>query len=337
MSHRSIAIASLFVCFLFLGVLRGRAAAEGGANPPAAPAAEAAKGAAAKPGHSMHGEAFDEGPRQRAYLMGGTGEVHFPVTTRVPLAQQFFNQGVGQLHGFWYFEAERSFRQVLALDRDCVMAYWGMAMANTNNDKRAKSLIAKAVEHKASVSAREAAWIEALFPRYLLVRLSAMHDNWGPIRSTTGVCNFVRFGEYFARLPDDLVDFLRSTQEMHGPRVIKPVRLAVGDRIRITDGVASGYEGIIVARTARDRVRLLLNTAAGYSAPVDVREQSIESPQHAAAGTRLAPELGEPPGLFILHLAEQRIDLGIFGGVEKIARVVQVRHDAAVEALAAQL
>ena len=118
--------------------------------------------------------------------------------------------------------------------------------------------------------------IEALFPRYLLVRLSAMHDNWGPIRSTTGVCNFVRFGEYFARLPDDLVDFLRNTQEVHGPRVIKPVQLAVGDRIRITDGVASGYEGIIIARTARDRVRLLLNTAAGYSAPVDVREQAIE-------------------------------------------------------------
>ena len=93
-----------------------------------------------QPGHSLHGEAFDEGPRQKAYLMGGTGDVHFPVTTKVPLAQQFFDQGVGQLHGFWYFEAERSFRQVAALDPDCAMAYWGMAMANTNNDKRAKKL-----------------------------------------------------------------------------------------------------------------------------------------------------------------------------------------------------
>ncbi len=72
--------------------------------------------------------------------MGGTGNVHFPVTTRVSEAQQFFDQGVGQLHGFWYFEAERSFRQVLLLDPDCAMAYWGMAMANTNNDKRAKEL-----------------------------------------------------------------------------------------------------------------------------------------------------------------------------------------------------
>ena len=32
-------------------------------------------------GHSTHGEAFNEGPRQSAYLMGGTGNIHFPVTT----------------------------------------------------------------------------------------------------------------------------------------------------------------------------------------------------------------------------------------------------------------
>jgi peroxiredoxin/energy-converting hydrogenase A subunit M len=118
------------------------------------------------PGHSMHGEAFDEGPRQAAYLMGGTGHVYFPVTTRVPEAQKFFDQGVGQLHGFWYFEAERSFRQVLLLDPNCAMAYWGMAMANTNNDTRAKELIKKAQEMKASAGPRESAWIDALAASY---------------------------------------------------------------------------------------------------------------------------------------------------------------------------
>src|SRR5437870_5338275 len=96
---------------------------------PAAPAATALPVA----GHSYHGESFNEGPRQRAYLMGNTGNVHFPVTTASPEAQKFIDQGIGQLHGFWYFEAERSFRQAAALDPDCAMAYWGMAMANTNN------------------------------------------------------------------------------------------------------------------------------------------------------------------------------------------------------------
>lgn len=113
-------------------------------------------------GHSLHGEAFNEGPRQKAYLMAGVGHSRFPITTKAPLAQQFFNQGVGQLHGFWYFEAERSFRQVAALDPGCAMAYWGMAMANLEQPQRAEGFIKKAVERKASASRHDGLWIDAL-------------------------------------------------------------------------------------------------------------------------------------------------------------------------------
>jgi peroxiredoxin/tetratricopeptide (TPR) repeat protein len=118
--------------------------------------------AARQAGHSAHGEVFNEGPRQRAFLMGGTGKVRFPVTTAAPEAQALFDQGVGQLHGFWYFEAERTFRQVAALDPDCAMAYWGMAMANFENEKRAKGFIEKALEKKEKASRREALWIDGL-------------------------------------------------------------------------------------------------------------------------------------------------------------------------------
>ena len=76
-------------------------------------------------GHSFHGEAFNEGPRQKAHLMEGTGAVSFPVTTDNPSVQKFINQGVGQLHGYWFFEAERSFRQAAMLDPNCAIAYWG--------------------------------------------------------------------------------------------------------------------------------------------------------------------------------------------------------------------
>ena len=50
-------------------------------------------------GRSYHGEVFNEGPRQKAYLMGKTGNVRFPITTKSSEAQKFFEQGVGQLHG----------------------------------------------------------------------------------------------------------------------------------------------------------------------------------------------------------------------------------------------
>ena len=112
-------------------------------------------------GHSYHGEAFNEGPRQAAYLMENPGNVHFPVTSDHPDVQAMFDQGVGQLHGFWYFEAERSFRQVAAWDPDCAMAYWGMAVANFENEERAKQFMEKAWERRAHVSERERMYIDA--------------------------------------------------------------------------------------------------------------------------------------------------------------------------------
>jgi peroxiredoxin/tetratricopeptide (TPR) repeat protein len=117
-------------------------------------------------GHSHLGEAFDEGPRQAAYLMPGTGNVHLQVTTRDPAAQRFFDQGMGQLHGFWYFEAERSFRQAAAIDPDCAMAYWGMAMATVDHWKRAAGFAREAVKRKAGKPRLETLWIDALAAFY---------------------------------------------------------------------------------------------------------------------------------------------------------------------------
>jgi len=48
-------------------------------------------------GHSLHGEVFDEGPRQAAKLLPGTGKVKLKISSRKPEAQAFFNQGLGQL------------------------------------------------------------------------------------------------------------------------------------------------------------------------------------------------------------------------------------------------
>jgi peroxiredoxin/cell division septation protein DedD len=115
------------------------------------------------PGHSANGEAFNEGPRQAAVFIPGCGDaVNFPISSKKPDAQKFFTQGVGQLHGFWYYEAERSFRQVAAIDPECAMAYWGMSMANVNNEKRARAFIKKATPLKAKATPREQKWITTL-------------------------------------------------------------------------------------------------------------------------------------------------------------------------------
>lgn len=97
-----------------------------------------------EPGHSHQGDSFNEGPRQEFGLIGDTGKVTIPIKTTWEHGQAYFDQGLGQLHGFWYFEAERSFRQVAAHDPGCAMAYWGMAMANWENPERAKGFMEKA-------------------------------------------------------------------------------------------------------------------------------------------------------------------------------------------------
>jgi peroxiredoxin len=114
------------------------------------------------PGHSMHGQAFNEGPRQHARPMAGMPEIRFDITTTNAVSRKFFLQGVGQLHGFWYLEAERSFRESAFHDTNCAMAYWGMAMANANNTARAAVFIQEADRRKGPVTRRERLWIESL-------------------------------------------------------------------------------------------------------------------------------------------------------------------------------
>ena len=47
-------------------------------------------------------------PTLPAHILPGMGTVHLAITTSSPEAQQFFDQGVAQMHSFWAREAERS-------------------------------------------------------------------------------------------------------------------------------------------------------------------------------------------------------------------------------------
>ena len=160
-------------------------------------------------GHSYHGEAFNEGPRQAAYLIGGTGDVEFPVSTKSEKAQKFFNQGVGQLHGFWYFEAERSFRQAALLDPKCAMNYWGMAQANLNNEKRGREFMLKAYEHIESCTDKEKMYINAYAARLGiptdekgLADLKKNQKNWKAKRSDKD-----RRGDYVTKLEEIIMKY----------------------------------------------------------------------------------------------------------------------------------
>lgn len=118
-------------------------------------------------GHSYHGEAFNEGPRQAAKKMEGLAKITFATSAKSPETQAFIEQGIAQLHGFWYLEAERSFRQAAANEPELAIAYWGCAMANINNRKRANDFIDEAMKRREKeTSDREKKYIES-FERFL--------------------------------------------------------------------------------------------------------------------------------------------------------------------------
>jgi transcriptional antiterminator RfaH len=117
--------------------------------------------------------------------------------------------------------------------------------------------------------------IEPMFPRYLFIHLSDRTDNWGPIRSTIGVVNLVRFGDCAGRVPDGLVTALKARESEKGYFEPELPQLDVGDSVRICEGPMSGYEGIFHCRTGRQRVILLLEIA-GRVAKVQIDPDHIE-------------------------------------------------------------
>lgn len=98
-----------------------------------------------------------------------------------------------------------------------------------------------------------------LFPRYLFVRFNVQSDNWAPIRSTIGVAALVRFGSAPARVPDALIDLLRSNETASGIHEWTDTPLRAGQTVRVAEGVFIGYQGIFLARTSRERVIVLLD------------------------------------------------------------------------------
>lgn len=117
--------------------------------------------------------------------------------------------------------------------------------------------------------------IEPMFPRYLFIHLSTQDENWGPIRSTIGVTQLVRFGNVPAQVPDDLVSILQAREDAEGIQELPQPDFQRGDTVRIVDGAMAGYEAIYYAKTSKERVILLLDIV-GRSAPVELNADSIE-------------------------------------------------------------
>jgi tetratricopeptide (TPR) repeat protein len=106
------------------------------------------------------------------------GTHHKAVGTRVPAAQQYFDQGLRLVYGFNHAEAIRSFTRATELDSTCAMCWWGIAYAygphvNAGMDSasgvKAYQAAQKALSQSRNGSPSEQAYARAISARYTAV------------------------------------------------------------------------------------------------------------------------------------------------------------------------
>ena len=114
-------------------------------------------------------------PPDSVPLYTNLGNHRHTVTTSVPRAQDYFNQGMRLVFGFNHGEAIRAFREAQRLDPACAMCFWGEALAygphvNAPMDSAAGvgawAALERAVALAPKAPAAEQAYIRALQARY---------------------------------------------------------------------------------------------------------------------------------------------------------------------------
>src|SRR3954468_11735668 len=99
-------------------------------------------------------------------LYDNLGTYHKDIGSKVPAAQQYFDQGLRLVYGFNHAEAIRSFTRAAELAPSCAMCYWGIAYAygphvNAGMDSASGVKAWQAVQKARAARANAPAWQQA--------------------------------------------------------------------------------------------------------------------------------------------------------------------------------
>ena len=97
--------------------------------------------------------------------MTGIGNGHFPISSKNPETQQWFDQGINLTYDFWDYEAERAFAQAVRTDPNCAICHWALYEIITSRGKEelgtAHEELQKAVALESKADTREKLYIAA--------------------------------------------------------------------------------------------------------------------------------------------------------------------------------
>ena len=109
---------------------------------------------------------------------------------------------------------------------------------------------------------RRGQWIDAvdaLFPRYIFIRINSRTRSAAPVRSTRGAVGLVRFGAEPAVIPDAVINaLLQSAAGGTGLHQDNHPKFSAGESVRLVKGPLAGLEGLFAEQDGDKRVIVLL-------------------------------------------------------------------------------
>jgi tetratricopeptide (TPR) repeat protein len=110
-----------------------------------------------------------------ARMFDGLGSHTHPITTRDPMAQRWFDQGLRLAYGFNHTEAQLAFEECTRVDPEAAMCWWGVAYVlgpnynlpgDPERDREAFAAVERARAALGGESDAELAYVEAITTRY---------------------------------------------------------------------------------------------------------------------------------------------------------------------------
>jgi len=119
--------------------------------------------------------------------------------------------------------------------------------------------------------------LKPMFPRYLFTKFIVENNKWTHIKSTRGVSHIVVFGGNLTKVPNSVIDYLKSKVDDNDVLKLQTTRKTFqkGDELVIKQGVFQGKDATFLSMSGKERVRVLLSLMNQITI-ADISEQNLE-------------------------------------------------------------
>lgn len=157
---------------------------------------------------------------------------------------------------------------------------WYVAYTRANFERKiAREIVDQQIEHYLPIRKEIRQWSDRLkkieiplFPNYIFVKIRLQRKV--DILGIPGVLSLVSFSGQPVSISEDEIEHIRKIEE-RGKDVSLEYYYCVGDRVRITQGIFTGMEGILLRKSGQMRFVLKL-PAISQAVSVEIESDQLE-------------------------------------------------------------